>query len=714
MKGFIVNDRLEKLKDFTQRRGFRQYRSDSDQKCVLCCGSEQKRQAELFITRCRSERPVVLKDERIAFMRTLNALTGIAPVARYSFDWFSQTICGLPKRIEGIFNKVFHKECEHRTIRSLIYNTTADYAQIMRQGFTSKIDYAKSQMAGAHCKKEREFLFCAVKTMEAVLDLAARYAAEAEHVGNDEVASILRRVPAMPPSSFHEALQFLRICNFSQYLAGMSHCGLGRMDQYLWPYYTVDIDSKKISRTEAMELLAEFFISLNRDSDLYPGVQQGDNGQSVMLGGCDPATGASAVNDLTYMILEVSRDVRLIDPKINLRIDRNTPLSLLELGSQLTACGLGFPQYSNDDVVIPALVKKGYALEDARDYSVAACWEFVIPGKAADFVNVGAVSFPYAVDQALRGLVAAGTFDEELFKDDVRKNIFKQIDKVLKWNELKFIPHPYLSVLFDGALEERRDFTECAKYRFRGLHGAGSANAADAMVAVFEIYKNRGLDGLRELVAAQDANFKGHEALRDWLVNEAPKVGAANKSADDVLKFLFDAFAGEAEKFNCVRPGSGSAMFYVWLTDGEKRPQGLAEPLVGATSDGRLDRAPLGASLAPSHEAKVRGVMSVFCSFADIDYSRIMNGGPVTIELSHSVFDSPDGTIKLGQLIQYFVAKGGQQLQLNVLDVAELEDAIKHPELHRNLIVRVWGWSGYFVELAPEYQRQIIKRHRYG
>ena len=155
-------------------------------------------------------------------------------------------------------------------------------------------------------------------------------------------------------------------------------------------------------------------------------------------------------------------------------------------------------------------------------------------------------------------------------------------------------------------------------------------------------------------------------------------------------------------------------MFYVWLTDAANRPQGLVEPLVGATSDGRMKDAPLGSSLAPAHEAKVRGVMSVFRSFSKIDYSRIMNGGPVTIELSHSVFDSPDGTTKLGQLIRYFVSLGGQQLQLNVLDVAELEDAMRHPERHRNLIVRVWGWSGYFIELAPEYQRQIINRHRYG
>ena len=707
-------DRLERLKEFTRRREFRQYRSTAPQRQISCRGSEQLKQAMLFVERCRDENPVVLPDERIAFMRTRNSLVHIASLRRFTIRWFVCNLCGLPMRIRHLWRRISHKDDGCRTVRSLIYNTTADYAQIMHHGFAERIEFAKKQMHGAHCAKEREFLECSIVTMEALLELSSRYAAEAERQGNDEVARILRRVPARPPSSFHEALQFLRICNFSQYLAGMAHCGLGRMDQYLWPFYKNDVSSEKLTRSEAAELLAEFFISLNRDSDLYPGIQQGDNGQSVMLGGCDPATGKSAVNDLTYLILEVSRDVRLIDPKINLRIDRNTPIGLLELGSELTACGLGFPQYSNDEVVIPALVKKGYALEDARDYSVAACWEFVIPGKAADFVNAGAVSFPYAVDQALRKSVGRGRFDEERFKNDVSESLFKQIGNILKWHKLEYVPHPYLSVLFDGALEARCDFTECAKYKLVGIHGAGSANAADAMSAVLEIFKRRGCEGLKELVAAQDKNFSEDGALRDWLVNEAPKVGTSNEKADDALRFLFDAYATEAAKFHNLRPGSGSAMFYVWLTNPEKRPQGLIEPLVGATSDGRLSGNPLGASLAPSHEAKVRGVMSVFRSFANIDYSRIVNGGPVTIELSHSVFDSPEGTKKLSQLIQYFVLLGGQQLQLNVLDVAELEDAVKHPELHRNLIVRVWGWSGYFCELAPEYQQQIIKRHRYG
>ena len=157
-------------------------------------------------------------------------------------------------------------------------------------------------------------------------------------------------------------------------------------------------------------MLAEFFISLNKDSDLYPGVQQGDNGQTLTLGGVTP-NGNSAVNALTHMVLRVARDVAMIDPKINLRISAQTDLDLLSLATELTRIGLGFPQYSNDDVVIPALVAHGYGLEDARDYVVAACWEFIIPGRGMEVVNIGAVSFPAAVDQAVRdGLGGQGRF----------------------------------------------------------------------------------------------------------------------------------------------------------------------------------------------------------------------------------------------------------------------------------------------------------------
>ena len=190
--------------------------------------------------------------------------------------------------------------------------------------------------------KAVEFLDSAIEIMEAVMELAARYASQARALGRDDLAEILEKVPAQPARTFHEALQSLRLCHSVVWLGGNYHVGLGRFDQYMWPYLESDLAAGRLSIEAAENLLAEFFISLNKDSDLYPGVQQGDNGQTLTLGGVTP-DGDSAVNGLTHMVLRVARDVAMIDPKINLRISAQTDLDLLSLATELTRIGLGFP-----------------------------------------------------------------------------------------------------------------------------------------------------------------------------------------------------------------------------------------------------------------------------------------------------------------------------------------------------------------------------------
>ena len=220
----------------------------------------------------------------------------------------------------------------------------------------------------------------------------------------------------------------------------------------MYPYLQSDLDAGRLTIPEAEQLVAEFFISLNKDSDLYPGVQQGDNGQSLTLGGLKP-DGSSAVNELTRMVLRVSRDLELIDPKINLRISPDTDLDLLSLATELTCKGLGFPQYSNDAVVIPALLAHGYDLEDARDYCVAACWEFIIPGRGMEVVNIGAVSFPAAVDGAIRtGLVNHSDFSQilSMTADDIRRQVNDLADA---YSRLLLPPAPYYSIFMNGCLE---------------------------------------------------------------------------------------------------------------------------------------------------------------------------------------------------------------------------------------------------------------------
>jgi len=162
-----------------------------------------------------------------------------------------------------------------------------------------------------------------------------------------------------------------------------------------------------------------------------------------------------------------------------------------------------------------------------------------------------------------------------------------------------------------------------------------------------------------------------------------------------------------------VRPGTGTAMYYLWLARG-RNDGPLPEPVVGATADGRRRGDPFGANLAPTPGTPLRGPISVLQSYAKIDYGRVCNGGPITLELSDSLFRNQDSIAKVAGLVRTFAALGGQQLQLNALNASKLLDAKAHPEDHRDLIVRVWGWSGYFCELSPEYQDHVIARHLYA
>ncbi len=193
-------------------------------------------------------------------------------------------------------------------------------------------------------------------------------------------------------------------------------------------------------------------------------------------------------------------------------------------------------------------------------------------------------------------------------------------------------------------------------------------------------------------------------------------MGQNDDLADSLLAWLFDAFAGACESIadngrgGVIRPGTGSAMYYVWLSRGHP---GMREPRVGATADGRRQGDFFSANLAPSPGVMASGPLTIFQTYAKIDYRRICNGGPITIELSDSVFRDPESIRKVAMLVRTFARLGCQQLQLNSLNAATLLEARAHPEAYQNLIVRVWGWSGYFCELAPEYQEHIINRALY-
>ena len=681
-----MTDRIQRLLDFVLAKRHAAFRRDAawtlaEEFCRYRVPAE-RRAADGLCAMLAAEQPAFLPEEAIAFTRTVKQLPDL-----YTKD-----------EMETLRKSAYYHE------KGCVFNISPDYASTLRAGLDARRVELEARFAQAVAEKDaaaQEFVTCGIQTVDAVLDLADRYRREAERQGLARIAQTLARVPHKGATTFHEALQFLRILHYALWCEGEYHNGLGRFDQYLYPYFAADRAAGRLTEEAALEEIEEFFLSCNRDSDLYIGVQQGDNGQSLMLGGVDKS-GKDAFNALSRLCLKASCELKVIDPKINLRVSASTPLKVLEEATELTRQGLGFPQYANDDVVIPALVRLGYALEDARDYTVAACWEFIIPGCGMDIPNIGAVSFPAVVDHALR-TSKAESFDA--FMADVKAELMRAADRIAdSLKSVKILPGPFVSILCDGRIAAGRDVCEGNRYNNFGIHGTGLSTAADSLAAIRQMVFEEKLIPLADLADVVDNDFKDRPDLLAKARFSSPKMGNADPAADQLGKALLDAFADTWDgrrngRGGIYRCGTGSAMYYIWHAK-ELR----------ATPDGRLTGQPFAANYAPSLNVRVKGPLSVVQSFTTPDLGRVINGGPLTIEIHDSAFRNPDGITKVAQLVKYFIDRGGHQLQLNAINRDQLKDAQAHPEAHRNLIVRVWGWSGYFVELDKPYQDHIIQR----
>ncbi|MBQ7347086.1 MAG: pyruvate formate-lyase [Clostridia bacterium] len=584
-------------------------------------------------------------------------------------------------------------------------NLTPNYERVLSQGLDAVLEEIREKrrtMDATHTS----FLDALEMTVVAALALADRYR-EAAKAAHPELYGALGQVPHKPPRSFYEACVFMKFIIFTLRCNANVHLTIGRFDQYMLPYYQADLD-RGVAREDLLDILEEFFVSVNFDTDLYQGMQQGDNGQSVVLGGYD-ANGHDAFNDLSMLCMEASMELNLIDPKINLRVNKETPFSLYLLGTHMTKQGLGFPQYSNDDVVIDGLVKLGYDYEDAVNYTVAACWEFIIPGCGADIPNFITMNFPKVVNDTLHAELEGCENYDQLW-EKVAQAIRAECDALMEEANTKSQfstcarQSPYLSLYIDGCLEKGLDFSDAAaKYNNYGCHGAGISNAADALAAVKKTVFEEKSIGKRELLDALERNFEGCEELRLRLL-DCPKMGNNDDAVDDISIALMEIFSSYLngkpnDRGGIFRAGTGSAMEYL-----------LSASKVPATADGRRAFEPYASSFSPSLTARVNGPLSVLQSFTKFDMTKIINGGPLTIEIHDTTFRNEDGIEKVARLVQLFIRLKGHQLQINSINRDRLLDAQKHPEKYPNLIVRVWGWSGYFNELDLPYQNHIIRR----
>lgn len=616
-----------------------------------------------------SECPVLFEDDRFGFNRTVAK----TPIARVG-----EKMCG-----------------------SGVGNITINYPYVLSVGMDRLLERVRTKLADCSADK-RELYESMESSLTVCLELADKYRDHAKAHGAEELYNALCKVPRKGASSFYEACVMIKFLQFTLRCNRNNHITLGGFDKYMLPYFEADL-ARGVSEDALFEVLEDFFITLNLDSDIYFVVQQGDNGMSMVLGGRD-AQGNDRYNTLSQMCIKASAELCLIDPKINLRVDKNTPMSRLAFATELTQKGLGFPQYCNDDIVIPGLIKLGYTPDDACDYTVAACWEFIIPNKSYDVPNFGVTNFPRAVERAVRErLHTCESFEE--FLRAVKECVAEECHSTAKrMMNRKTAMSPYLSVFVDDCIERGLDVSQGgAIYNNYGAHGVGIAPAADSIAAVRKAVFEEKRCSAEELVRALEMNFEGYNELHHYLLN-CPKMGNNDDYVDGYANILMDIYASVFKQYKNIhggvlRPGTGSAMEYLW-----------SAAVVGATPDGRHDKTAFGSSFSASPIARLNGPLSYIQSFTKHDLTEIINGGPLTMEIHDTIFRNEDGVKKVAALVKAFVDLGGHQLQLNSINREVLLDAQKHPENHKNLIVRVWGWSGYFNELDLEYQNHIISR----
>ena len=657
----------KKLYNFIRSKQHHQYRNPVEWNLAEVYSAKKlspiERMADRFEKLCHAERPIILEGEQIVFLRTVSNLP-----------------------------EIFTPE-EWAEIKAKHY--------IHELGFMSNLspNYYDTIAVGLLKKKETADTY-GKRAIDNIIKLSDKYLEAAKKQGRADLVEVLTQVPRYPARNFREALQFFRILHYALWLEGNYHNTVGRFDKHMYPYLKADIEKGIHTKETALELLEDFFLSFNKDSDIYVGIQQGDNGQSMMLGGCDEF-GNDVYNLLSELCLRASCNNKMIDPKINLRVSKNTPAERYTEATKLTKAGLGFPQYSNDDVVIPALERMGYAHNDAVNYTVAACWEFIIPNVGADVANISALSYPKAVDIALHNCLTKSKSYEEFFgfvKEEIQKECGCICESI---KSLWFVPSPFMNVLMDC------DIYNGGKYNNFGIHGTGIATAADSLAAIKKYVFGDMSVTKQELICAVDQNFEHTPELLHKLRYEAPKLGNNDDFVDSIATALLDAFGQAVKgKINCrggiYRAGTGSAMYYLWHANE-----------IGASADGRRSKEPFGTNFSVSLFAKVKGPLSVIASMTKPHFENAMNGGPLTLEFHQSIFADDDGIEKVGVLVKNFIDRGGHQLQLNTVNLDKLFDAQKHPENYRHLVVRIWGWSAYFVELDKEYQDHVIARQAY-
>jgi len=544
------------------------------------------------------------------------------------------------------------------------------------------------------------------------------------------IADVCRRVPARAPRHFWEALQaywFVHVGVVSELNTWDSFCP-GRLDQHLYPFFKRDLESGKLTREDARELLECFWVKFNNQpAPPKVGVTAAESGTytdfaNINNGGLKP-DGSDGVNDLTYLILDVIDEMRLLQPSSNLQLSKKSPDRFLKRGLEIVRKGWGQPSIFNADAVIEELVRQGKSIEDARCGGTSGCVETGNFGKEA-YILTGYFNLPKVLEITLNNgtdprtgkRIGIQTGDprgfqtyDELFSA-FRRQLHHFIDVKVRGNNLierlyaAYMPAPFLSVLIDDCIAKGRDYNDGGpRYNTTYIMGVGPGSCTDALAAIRHHVFDRKDLLMPDLLAALAANFEGHERTRLLLWNKSPKYGNDDDYADSILSDVFNAFYDEING----RPNTKGGRYRVnYLSTTCHVYFGS---VTGATSDGRRAAEPLSDGISPVQGVDRKGPTAVLKSAARMDHLRT-GGTLLNQKFTPKLLEGQNGIDQLAHLVRAYFKLDGHHIQFNVLTAETLRDAKAHPEKHRDLIVRVAGYSDYFCDLTEALQDEIIAR----
>lgn len=592
-----------------------------------------------------------------------------------------------------------------------IGNLTVDYSRILSKGIIGLQKEIKAKINSENLKKsDKTFLKYLSEVLESIIVLRNRQLQHLEKVrnGNPEnhhiknLVEIFKQVPLHPAQTFQEALQSFLFINSLIWMDGGYLVGLGRLDQLFYPFLKKDLDNG-LKIEEANDLIKGFLKSINKYYEYKSNDLLGDTGQVIVLGGKNH-DGTDATNQLTFMFMDALKELKLPDPKIVLRVHDGTTEELWETAFKCLEEGLGYPLFSNDEVLINSLTDFGYREEDSYDYTTSACWEPLIQGKSLDQNNLANINF---LEPLLRTLKEVEN-NKENFSDfnnfliSYKEFLEKYVEDIIENLErIKFEPSPILSLLVDDCVENCRDIADGgARYNHFGLLTLGMGNTINSLLNIKRLVFKEKKIKLWSIYPLLLENFRSNKTLKYELLNKGLKYAMDDDSIIDLTNELINTVQATL---------NGNRNKY-----GAKYKFGLSSPnyISGsvdypASFDGRMMGEPFGVHISPINTSNVS--YTAISNFASsLSYDQAFNGGVVDIMVEKSFLKTIEENF-LNYLKVSFI-KGVMQMQINVLNPETLIKARENPEEYPDLIVRVWGFSAYFKDLPDAYKDLIIKR----